>query len=593
MNTELPPEVYEEILTHTVDGFTIIDSEEIIRYVEPTSEQLFGHEPDAVIGDSLLQYIHPDDRDMARKTFRTIDRSESERTIEAVELRLQHSDGSWVWTESRVTDRSTSKIDGYVLTSRNISERKEAAQDLVQMQQLLEKTEQIADVGGWEIDTETREVFWTEHLFDLLGVDYGEEPPLKEALEVYHDDDRPRVANAVEEALEAGESFDVEARFQRQDDEFRWFQIQGVPTVEDDEVVTLRGAVQDITEKKERETRLREIATRLQALFENSPDMIDVLNPDGTILDVNQRFCDEVGYDEEEVIGRPIWEIDQLVSEDDVQTLLSDFSVDERRKFDGRYERRDGSTFPVEVHLLRLEIEGENRFLAISRDITERKKRERQLNQQNKQLEEFASVVSHDLRNPLGLAKGRLELASEECDSEHLASIDTALDRMDRIIDDILWLTREGKDIGEIRSVDLDELLESAWMITADGHDDATLVIEGGDSECLGTVDADPDRLQQLLENLFRNAIEHGGEDVTVTVGELENGIFIEDNGPGIPKEDRNDVFDAGYSTSEDGTGFGLSIVNQVVDAHGWDVRVTEASENGTRFEITDVHKPD
>lgn len=102
-------------------------------------------------------------------------------------------------------------------------------------------------------------------------------------------------------------------------------------------------------------------------------------------------------------------------------------------------------------------------------------------------------------------------------------------------------------------------------------------------------VEADDDRLSQLLENLFKNAIEHCGNGVTVTVGAIDDGFYIEDGGPGIPEDRREDVFTAGYSTKEDGTGFGLNIVKRIVKAHGWEIHVAESSEGGTRFEITSV----
>ena len=136
---------------------------------------------------------------------------------------------------------------------------------------------------------------------------------------------------------------------------------------------------QDITERKQREEALRTTTARLEALFDNSPDMIDVLNPDGRILDVNRRFCEELGYDEDEVLGRPIWEIDRAIDADDVGELLSDITVGERHKFDGEYERRDGSILPVEIHLLRLKLNDEDRFLAISRNIIDRKERRQEL----------------------------------------------------------------------------------------------------------------------------------------------------------------------------------------------------------------------
>jgi len=89
----------------------------------------------------------------------------------------------------------------------------------------------------------------------------------------------------------------------------------------------------------------------------------------------------------------------------------------------------------------------------------------------------------------------------------------------------------------------------------------------------------------------MREEIEQqGGEmrQVTVTVGTLPDGFYIEDDGPGIPADEREDVFDAGYSTTEDGTGFGLSIVEEIADAHGWEIRAAEGSNGGVRFEITE-----
>ena len=92
-----------------------------------------------------------------------------------------------------------------------------------------------------------------------------------------------------------------------------------------------------------------------------------------------------------------------------------------------------------------------------------------------------------------------------------------------------------------------------------------------------------------MVENLVRNAVEHGGDTVTVTVGDLPGGFYVEDDGPGIPEDERRDVFESGYTTSSGGTGFGLAIVSEIADAHGWSVRVTEGSEGGARVEFTGV----
>ncbi|GAB3680659.1 histidine kinase N-terminal 7TM domain-containing protein [Salinarchaeum chitinilyticum] len=218
-------------------------------------------------------------------------------------------------------------------------------------------------------------------------------------------------------------------------------------------------------------------------------------------------------------------------------------------------------------------------------DVTDAEESRRALEREKERLDRFASVVAHDLRNPLNVAEGRIDLAREAVRDggdadEHLQAAADAHDRMEILIDDLLTLAREGKDIDETSAVDLGELVPACWE-TVDA-DSATLTVTEPP-----TVVADPDRLRQLFENLFRNAVEHGGEDVTITVGALETaeGFFVEDDGQGIPEEDREEVFVAG-TTNPDGTGFGLAIVSEIVQAHGWSIAAVEGREGGARFEI-------
>ncbi|PSQ06395.1 two-component system sensor histidine kinase/response regulator [Halobacteriales archaeon QS_6_71_20] len=211
----------------------------------------------------------------------------------------------------------------------------------------------------------------------------------------------------------------------------------------------------------------------------------------------------------------------------------------------------------------------------------ERQMVEEDLRRQNDRLEEFAGIVSHDLRNPLAVAKGRTELAAETCDSEHLEQARRAHERMDRIISDMLTMARLGADVDETEAVDLSAVAVEAWS-TVDTAD-ATL-----DADDAPSVVADRSRLIQLLENLFRNAVEHAGDDVHVVVGAIPEGFAVADDGPGIPASDREDVFEHGYTDSREGTGFGLSTVRGIAEAHGWTVRLAD-TDAGARFEFAGV----
>ncbi|WP_324662373.1 sensor histidine kinase [Haloarcula sediminis] len=206
---------------------------------------------------------------------------------------------------------------------------------------------------------------------------------------------------------------------------------------------------------------------------------------------------------------------------------------------------------------------------------------ERTLERKNERLEKFASVISHDLRNPLHVARARLELARETGDDAHFEPIERAHGRMESIIEDTLTLTREGKLVTDVSSVSLDAIATDCWeRVETDG---ATLETTG-DTE----VQADPDKLRHIFENLFRNSVEHGAGasgTVTVTVGPTDSGFYVADDGVGIPETQREQVFEQGYSDG-DGTGFGLAIVETIARAHGWSVTVTESRDGGARFEF-------
>jgi len=215
--------------------------------------------------------------------------------------------------------------------------------------------------------------------------------------------------------------------------------------------------------------------------------------------------------------------------------------------------------------------------------------REAEIARERDRLEEFASLVSHDLRSPLNVATGNLAMVREQLESERmeLSELDTvarSLDRMDALVEDMLTLAKQGSAIDETEPVALSTLVEACW--TSVDTEDAEVVVAGD-----LRFQADRSRLRQALENLFANAVTHGGSSVRVEVGALEDGtgFYVADDGPGIPEDLRETAFDAGVSTDPDGTGFGLKIVAEVADAHGWDLALTDADNGGARFEFRGV----
>lgn len=306
---------------------------------------------------------------------------------------------------------------------------------------------------------------------------------------------------------------------------------------------------------------------------------------DATIEYVNPEFEAQTGYTQAEAVGRTPRILKSGKQDDEFyEEMWTTILSGEVWQSELVNERKDGTKYYVDQTIAPvLDDEKEiEHFVAINRDITGRMRQKEKLERQNERLDEFASVVSHDLRNPLNVALGRIELARDDCESPHLASVKGALDRMERLIDDVLTLARQGETISDIEPVSLQSVCDDAWAQI--DSVDAELLVQTQQSFY-----ADRSRLQQLLENLLRNAIEHGGSAVTITIGGCDGGFYVEDTGKGIPADARRNLFESGYTTAEDGTGLGLAIVRRIVNAHGWDISATNGKEGGARFEITGV----
>ena len=379
---------------------------------------------------------------------------------------------------------------------------------------------------------------------------------------------------------------------------------------------TLAANAEEALSRIERERTLRESQRRYRTLVENFPDGAVFL------FDHDLRYV-LAGGAELPSVDPSGDDIEGKTSHDLFPDELADELADSyRRALSGRrnaFEREfRGARYRIQTLPVRDEAGDIVSGIAVLQNVTERERRERELARQNERLEEFASVVSHDLRNPLNVAEGHVDLLRRDCDSERLDTISSAHDRMNALIDDLLTLAREGREVGSLEPVDIDGCVERCWR----NVDTADATIELRTDR---TIRADRSRLQQLLENLMRNAVEHGstspranapedavehgstspranapedavehgstsdGATVAVAVGAVDGGFYVEDDGPGIPESERDVVFEAGHTTSEDGTGFGLSIVERVAEAHDWSIRVGESAVGGARFEITGV----
>lgn len=563
---------------------------------------------------------------------------------QTAQFRVRHANGSWVWLESVGHVQPLDSIDGFVINSRDVTARHEREQQLRRYESVVDNIQQGTYVVGqnrrfeFVNDAVIRRTALTRE--DIVG------RPLSSLSEFGLIDDRAmdRLSAAVDRILD-GESeaerveLDVDVRASVEVIEMNLTPLRengakaNRPTADGRIEAADERSVTGVVAISTDVTRRRQYQKRLESLHEASRELTRATTYEAVATIVSDAATDILNYPLNGVFFR----------EDDALVPYAT-TGDAQETFDGEpiipygegiawrvLETGNGEVFedvaehpdrfnpdtPIRSEII-LPIGEEGVLMAGStepgvfddsrtslahilvsnaRAALERvdreqllRRRERELERQNEQLERVANVVSHDLRNPLNVAHGQVELLErayergEESDVyRRIEQLRTAHDRMRRIVDDMLNLARHGRPVEEMSRFPLRSIVASAWRTTE--YDRGKLIV----TEDLGSVQAHDGRLKQLFENLFRNAMEHNeGTETKVTVGLLDdaNGFYVADDGTGIPPENRDSVFEPGMSTHESGTGLGLGIVETIANGHGWAVSVTESEDGGARFEI-------
>jgi len=400
---------------------------------------------------------------------------------------------------------------------------------------------------------------------------------------VFPDAQGSLVQQTLETALDTQEPCSYEHHNETLD---RWFSVHVYPDANG-----LSLCFTDVTARKRHEQSLEGLTEEYEALLSNTEDAIflvdvadDGLQPTFRFARLSPAHEAATGLRSEDVRGKTPREALGDVLGAEVERNYRrcvwarvPISYDEELSLPGGTKVWHTGLAPVIVD------GAVTRIVGIGRNVTDRVERERELQRRNERLDEFAGVVSHDLRNPLTVARQRLLLARKKQDSPHLATAADALAHMDAIVVDTLTLARQGDTVSAPVLFPMDALVEESWELV----DTKNAALEIVDSFL---VEGDPGRLFQVFDNLFRNAVEHGGDDVRVRMGrDGETGFFVEDDGPGIPPDRRAAVFAPGHSSASGGTGFGLTIVRRIAEAHGWTVAVTEGTNGGARFVFSDV----
>jgi PAS domain S-box-containing protein len=449
----------------------------------------------------------------------------------------------------------------------------------------------IPGVGYWEFEREGGTVEWGSTMYDICDEPQSSSPTFETTIRYYHPADRAEIRESIDRVIAEGSPETLTCRLQPTEREVRWVKTDIIPQSADGETVGVRVTAQNVTEYKHRIQELERERGRYESLFENVPNPVlygkaDTTTYEPVVLEVNDAFEETFGYEEETMLGEPLE--DYVVPDSEVaaaQDLNRRIIEQGELQTEVQRETPDGvRTFRLDVELPKLDedvVEG----YAIYTDITERKAYEQELERTNERLEQFRSMIAHDLRSPLTVAQLRLDLADQEYESEHLSMVDDALSRMEAMLDSMLMLARTETASEDDEHVPLVELTRRAWQHVP--TEQAAFESKLSDEF---TVDCTPDLVEHVFQNLFQNSVTHNDSPVTVTVGPLEDqsarGLYVADDGSGVPADERDQLFEHGFTTSDDGTGFGLAIVEELVEAHDWRISVTDSEAGGARFEI-------
>jgi len=552
-----------------------------ITDVNEAAISLTGYD-EAVLEEMTVFDLHPtDSRNQYRQLFKDVATAgETTTTLpDGSQLELQTADGDQVPIEMSATAVELSDgryIQGIV---RDISERVERKQKLNRERELFAHSQRLASVGGWEYDCRTDDLYWTDEVRRIHGVNEEFSPTVEDALSLYHPDDRAQLEGALDRAVESGEPYDLNLRIVTPDGELRWVRVQAKPTCENGETVRLRGTFQDITEQQEREEELR-LRTRAMDEAGVGISISDATDPDLPLVYVNDEFTNMTGYDREAAIGMNCRFLQGSETEEAaVDIIRAAIENRETRTKELLNYRADNTPFWNELTVTPVvdSADKTTHFIGIQRDVTSRKRRERLIGVLNR-------VLRHNLRNDMSVVAGLGDTIAAAADGEIADWAETVTKKARGLISvSEKAQTAETALQGDPapRPRDIVEVVEATVAELQEAHPETTIQYElPGAQEAIAT-----DRLEMVLKELVDNAVAAGASQITVgVVPPDEPGgrttVEVCDNGSGLPAMEARVLKEASESPVDHASSFGLWMVNWLVTEMGGEVDVEV--EDGT-----------
>jgi PAS domain S-box-containing protein len=598
------------------------DDSDTSLYTSPQVEQMLGYTPEEWQKNRMWpKRLHPDDRE---RVLAADERFERGGETFSEEYRLIHRDGRIVWVREDavvVRDEVGEPVywQGVIF---DITERKEAEEALRRSEASLAEAQRIAHLGSWEWDVRTGEVLWSDEVYRIYGYEPKEfVPTLERLMESVHPDDRELLKEKIDAALYEGEPYDFNHRVVLPTGEERIVNRRAdVVRGEEGEPLYMVGTVQDITERKQAEERLRQAETRYRTLVERMPAVTyiqEIGSPDAAMY-MSPRIETLTGYSPEDCRDPDLrW---RMVHPDDRERMQAE---DERTGEPGevftteyRVVHRDGRVVWVRNEAVMVEDESGSRYWqGFMLDITERKRAEEEMQKAREAAEEanraksaFLANMSHEIRTPMngviGMAELLLDTELSPEQREYAAMVRASGEKLLTIINDILDFSKIEAGRMDFETIDFDlrtAVEETVGLLAERTYAKGLELASSIEPDVPTALRGDPGRLSQVLTNLLGNAVKFTEEgEVVLRVGLVEETegsavvrFEVQDTGIGMTQEQRSRLFqsfsqaDATTTRRYGGTGLGLAISKQLVEMMGGEIDVESEPGKGSTFWFT------
>jgi PAS domain S-box-containing protein len=577
---------YRTLFQNASDLIRIVDKNNIIIYESPSSENILGYPEMSLVGKSPLDYVHPDDRDRVMSCMLQI--QGREKTDLVTEYRIRKENGEYLWVESVIANLfGVEGVDGIVETTRPINERKQIEYILRRSEAQLRRAEEIGRFGSWELRLDEHRVNASDGARALYGLE-GTQLTFEEIQKIPLPTYRPVLDAALRDLIAGKSPYNVEFKI-RQRSDGTVLDIHSIAECDQGKNIVF-GVLHDITERKQAEDALRESEEKLRAIFDSTFQFTCLLTLDGIILEANRTALDFAGVRLEDIVNRPFWETAWWGGNAALIRRLKEAIHEAARGIFVRYETEvRGAGNAIYFHDFSLKPvfndKGEvSLLLAEARDITESKIAQKELREANDKLALLSNITRHDINNQLVALNAYVELLREKIPDSALENYFSGITQASARISTMIQFTKKYNSAGESTPQwqNMRRLVD-----TAANQVNLRKIPEINDLPPGIEVYADP-LIVKVFYNLMENAVRYGGKITVIRffIEEFAGShiVVCEDDGDGIPAEDKERIFDWGFGKN---TGLGLALSREILGITGITIHETGTPGKGARFEIT------